>query len=55
MTEAGKYSRDYYYLDTMRGFMKDSSIKNTWGGVVFSDKYPSTNRELYESVALLID
>jgi len=44
VTEPGKYKREYYYLDTMKRFLPGNVVNNSWGGVIFSDKYPSTNR-----------
>jgi HrpA-like RNA helicase len=53
VTEPGKFRRDYFYLDTLQEFMPTLDLR--WGSVVFSEKYPSTHKELYGTVCLIID
>ena len=51
VTEPGKFTRKYYYLDTLQTFLPEyvkSSMK--WGGCIFDEKYPHTNTELYINV-----
>ncbi len=47
VTEPGKYKRKYYYLDTINRFLPEGSLNIKWGSVIFSDKYPSTHKELH--------
>lgn len=42
VTEPGKYTRDFFYLDTVNTFLQGGTLNLKWGSVVFSEKYPST-------------
>lgn len=55
VTEPGKYKRKYYYLDTISRFLPEGTLNVKWGSIIFSDKYPSTNKELHETVYLIIE
>lgn len=55
VTEPGKFTRNYYYLDTIQEFLPKGINSNRWGSVIFSEKYPNTNKELFESVSLIIE
>ena len=39
----------------MKSFLPKEVSNDKWGSVIFSDKYPSMNKELYESVALTLE
>jgi hypothetical protein len=55
VTEAGRYKRSYFYLDTVQKFLREGSLHSRWGSIIFSDKYPSVNKELHETVFLILD
>ena len=47
VTEPGKFTRTFYYLDTLDKFLQKDVMSNRWGSIIFSDKYPNTHRQLY--------
>ena len=47
VTEAGKFKKEFFYLDTLNKFLPKDVPNNKWGSAMFSDKYPSTNKELF--------
>lgn len=46
ITEAGNFTREYFYLDTINQFLTRKACLR-WGNVIFSEKYPASNKELY--------
>lgn len=53
VTEPGKYSKEYFYLDNLTKFVSEP-ISMKWGTICFSHKYPCANRELNECVNVLL-
>lgn len=44
VTEAGKFKRDFFYLDSLDKFLVPGTYNLKWGTVIFSEKYPNTHR-----------
>jgi hypothetical protein len=44
VTEPGKFTRSFYYLNTLDKFLPKNVINSRWGSVIFSEKYPNTHR-----------